>query len=524
MDWQPDAVNVFHMNIYGARNWFQVPNTYDQLSQDQRQLVSTYNFAPAYQRTLSPRSLLTLNGFIRQDRVTYDPSRNAAADTPATVSQNRHLTNYGTRGDVTYVLGEHNIKAGGQWMNTDLNENFTLGVTDPAFIAETGQPGLTPYDLTRGGQLLRFHGTALIKQFSAFGQDTWTHKNLSLSYGVRFDHYGGLTSQNGMQPRLGGSYQIQKTGTVLRLSYTRSFETPYNENLVLSSSTGVGGLAANAFGAAASQPIQPGRRNQYNAGLQQALGKYFIFDGSYFWKYTTNAFDFGTLLNTPIVFPISWQKSKIDGVSARLSTPDLHGFQAFMTLGHTRARYFGPSNGGLIFNDQLESSVFRIDHDQVFQQTTNLRYQLPKKGPWISFTWRYDSGLVASAVGTLDDALALTAAQQSAIGFYCGSQQASLGAPITSCGGSNYGATRLTIPAPGTLDPDHNPARLAARNLFDLGAGVDNLFHTEKHHTGLKLTVVNLSNEVALYNFLSTFSGTHFIAPRSYQAEITYNF
>ena len=59
---------------------------------------------------------------------------------------------------------------------------------------------------------------------------------------------------------------------MLRASYSRTFETPYNENLILSSATGVGGLAANAFGAV-SAPLQPGTRNQYNAGLEQAFGR-----------------------------------------------------------------------------------------------------------------------------------------------------------------------------------------------------------------------------------------------------------
>jgi hypothetical protein len=40
----------------------------------------------------------------------------------------------------------------------------------------------------------------------------------------------------------------------------------------------------------------------------------------------------------------------------------------------------------------------------------------------------------------------------------------------------------------------------------------------------LKLTVVNLTNDVALYNFLSTFSGTHFVTPRSWQAELGFVF
>ncbi len=250
------------------------------------------------------------------------------------------------------------------------------------------------------------------------------------------------------------------------------------------------------------------------------MGKWLLVSGDYFWKFTDNAFDFGTLFNTPITFPISWRKSKIDGFSVRFSTPDLKGFQAYTTMGHTRARYFGPSNGGLIFNSPIDTGVFRIDHDQAFEQTTYFRYQRPHNGPWVAFTWRYDSGLVAGAVGSLEDALALTAAQQAAIGFYCGSQQATLSAPITACGSTNYGATRLRIPAPGTENDDLNPPRIAPRHVFDLALGTDNLFHSEHVRTTARFTITNLANTVALYNFLSTFSGTHFVAPRSYTAQV----
>ena len=67
-------------------------------------------------------------------------------------------------------------------------------------------------------------------------------------------------------------------------------------------------------------------------------------------------------------------------MSARISVPEIHGFSAFTTLGHTRARFFGPEQGGLIFNSPVDQSVFRIDHDQSFQQTTYLRYQFGKRG------------------------------------------------------------------------------------------------------------------------------------------------
>ncbi len=136
---------------------------------------------------------------------------------------------------------------------------------------------------------------------------------------------------------------------MLRAAYSRTFETPFNENLLLSSATGGRRLAENVFGAKASYPIEPGFRNQFNAGLQQKIGHWLVFDADYFWKFTHNAYDFDVLFNTPITFPIAWHNSKIDGVTGRVSTINLHGFQASTTFGHTRARYFPPEDGGLIF-------------------------------------------------------------------------------------------------------------------------------------------------------------------------------
>jgi hypothetical protein len=61
--------------------------------------------------------------------------------------------------------------------------------------------------------------------------------------------------------------------------------------------------------------------------------------------------------------------------------------------------------------------------------------------------------------------------------------------------------------------------------LFDAAIGSDNLWgKSDGHHLTGKITVTNLSNVAALYNFLSTFSGTHWVPPRTVQAEIGYVF
>jgi hypothetical protein len=548
VDYQPNNDNSLHLDIFGARNWFQIPNTYSEPDQDQRQQAKTYSFALGWQHTFSPTTLLTVNPFVRQDREDYYPSGDSFNDTPATISQNRHLTSWGTNVNLAYANSIHNVKIGTELRQTRLAENFALGITDPAFNAacltpggdavtntsivnpaqcatagflanNSFSPGLLPFDLTRGGSQFQFHDKGNINQEAFFAEDSMTLKQLTLSVGIRFDNYDGVTTDNLWQPRAGLSYLVKKTGTVLRASYTRAMETPYNENLLLSSTTGSGGLASNVFGAFGSTPLRPGHRNQYSLGFQQSAGRFIQIDASYFWKFTKNAFDFDTLFDTPIAFPIEWRQSKLDGVSARVSTTNLHGFQAYMTLGHTRARFFGPENGGLVFNSPLDTGSFRIDHDQEYQQTTFLRWQHGKDGLWATFTWRFDSGEVAGAVTDLADALALTGDGQAVIGFHCGSNYATLNNPITSCGGA-YGASRLNIPVAGTFNADTNPPRIAPRNLFDAGVGTDNLFHSEKVKTKLKFTVLNLTNDAALYNFLSTFSGTHWVNPRTYEVSL----
>ena len=121
-------------------------------------------------------------------------------------------------------------------------------------------------------------------------------------------------------------------------------------------------------------------------------------------------------------------------------------------------------------------------------------------------------------------ALGLSADEQQQIGLFCGDQLASLTNPITSCDSTNRGALRLRIPADGTEDDVKNPPRIAPRHLFDFSAGSDNLLGSEKVKLSARVTVVNFANKQALYNFNSTFSGTHFVTPRTIQAQFGITF
>ena len=299
----------------------------------------------------------------------------------------------------------------------------------------------------------------------------------------------------------------------------------------------------------AATPFSPGWRNEFHVGLQQAFGRYLVFSGEYIWKYTHNAYDFGVFGATPLTFPIEWHNSKIPAVAGRVSVPNIHGFSALFVFSSVTSRFFNPQLGGAGAvppgTGGTENTPFRIDHDERFNQTTHLQYQPWKNGPWFGFNWRYDSGLVAGAVPcaggqscgtdpTVVDVSGLTPDQQFQAGLFCGSVRATppsaanpLGTPISPdglCAASQYGSTLVSIPAPGTQNDDHNPQRVAPRHLFDLTVGDDNLFRGDKYKWSLQVTAVNVTNKVGLYNFLSTFTGTHYVTPRAVTAQIGFNF
>jgi hypothetical protein len=585
---------------------------------DQRSQIRTFNVAPTWNRLLGANAVLTAGAFVRHDQYNYYPSDNPLADAGPvnlqreSVSQLRFLTNAGARANISYVKGVHNIKAGVTYEQTFVTEDDHLGIVDPtlnapclgpatgpsafAFVPVAGftdpagcpagdepntaanlaspaqlgstffpnfNPTLLPFDLTRGGGLFAFRGHTDVKELALYVQDTITKGSWSFNLGIRGDLYNGLTKASQAEPRLGVAYNVKQSNTVLRVSYARTLETPFNENLVLSSE-GCASPVLNPLllcSSNALSPLSPGFRNEFHGGLQQAFGKHVVFDGEYIWKYTPNAYDFSVLGNTPITFPIEWHNSKIPGFTARTNLTNLHGFTAYVVMSSVAARFFTPQIGGAgsvpVVSTPGEFVPFRIDHDERFNQTTHLQYQPWKKGPWVGFNWRYDSGLVAGATpcyGVSDGntcpqsftgaggapfidpqcltlqavgngCVPLTADQEFQAGFFCGSVHATPTQSIPDpCPANEFGSNLIKVPAPGTEQDDKNPPRIAPRNLFDIAIGDDNLFHADRYKWSARLTVINIANEYALYNFLSTFSGTHYVTPRALTGEIGFHF
>jgi hypothetical protein len=576
---------------------------------DQRSKIGTFNIAPSWTHLVSTNAVFTLGAFVRRDGYNYYPSNDRFADLgpPSlqrqSVGQYRTLTNTGLRSDISYVKGINQIKAGVTYEQTFLRENDTLGIVDPAYNApcltpstatdpNVPVPGFTdpsqcgaayyapnvadptspyfnpnapnaafypafnptlfPYDLTRGGGLYTFNGRTDVKELALYVRDVITAGGWSLNLGIRGDLYNGISIARQAEPRLGISYNVKKTNTIFRVSYARTLESPFNENLVLSS-TGCSSAVLSPLllcSPGVSGALSPGFRNEFHAGFEQAFGRYLVFSGEWITKYTHNGYDFSVLGDTPIFFPIEWHNSKIPGYAGRVSVPNFHGFTALMVFSSVAARFFPPQVGGAGATVGAPGAPFRIDHDEKFNQTTHFQYQPWKLGPWLGFNWRYDSGLVAgnapcygvsasndcpqsTTLGgqpavLLQDIFGnpLSADQEYEAGFTCNGVRATPTTPIPSgiCMASQFGSNLIQVPAINAENDDHNPPRIAPRSLFDVSLGHDNLFKGDRYKWSLTLTAINVTNKLALYNFLSTFSGTHYVTPRALTAQIGFHF
>ena len=260
--------------------------------------------------------------------------------------------------------------------------------------------------------------------------------------------------------------------------------------------------------------------------------------------------------NTPITFPIDWHNSKIPGFALRADVPNFHNVSAFVVMSSVAARFFPPQSAGAGATVGQSGQPFRIDHDERFNQTTHVQYQAPYKiskvaAPWVGFNWRFDSGLTAGSVPCYNvtdpnslcnpanggpsitingqpgiDLSGLTADQQFEAGLTCNGVKAT---PFTAIPGNQCVASQLTsklvsIPKAGAENDDKDPPRIQERSVFDASAGQDNLFGGDKYKWSLRFTAVNITNKYALYNFLSTFSGTHYVTPRTLTAEVGFHF
>ncbi|MCX7605279.1 MAG: TonB-dependent receptor plug domain-containing protein, partial [Bryobacteraceae bacterium] len=484
LDWHPGARDVFRLNLMAGRASFQLANLRSQHANgmDQRQLLRDGAISFGWVRTLDASTTFDVNASARKAQSWLKPS---AGDIPVTASQARQMATVTAGARLNAVRGRHTLRAGFDIQRYPLSEHFTLGITSPAFndpASEEFNPNLLPFDLTRGGRLFDFRSRRTGGMYSGFLQDSVSAGPWNFSLGLRFDAYRFLVNGNQLQPRLGASYHLKRSATVFRASYSRLYQTPPNENLLLSSSPETAALTPPAVQEALGgwAPIRPEEQNLLEAGLQQALGRKASLNVSWYHKNSRNLQDNNNFLDTGIIFPITLARIRVNGVEGRLTVPPARGFSGTLSVTHSRAVATPPFTGGLFLGNEaveaLSQGPFRIDHDQPLSVHGVINYT-HRRGFYWTLSNRYDYGLVANP----------------------------------------------SDPDEVARDPDfadllpyvrlnRTPARVRPRNIIDLVIGFERTRDQKKRYdAGLQLT--NLTNRTALYNFQSIFVGTRLVQP-----------
>src|SRR5262249_22746141 len=162
---------------------------------------------------------------------------------------------------------------------------------------------------------LHYVGTGADREQSVFAQDMWRWRQLTISAGIRFDHYRLLVQDSAWSPRFGMAYAFPKLGLVLRGSFDRVFQTPAIEGLLVSSQANL----AIFGGSALRLPVPPSRGNYYQAGFAKSLCGHFRLDADWYLRAVRNFADDDVLLNTGVSFPISFSSARVRGFEASLT-------------------------------------------------------------------------------------------------------------------------------------------------------------------------------------------------------------
>ena len=498
LDYQIDPNNTLRgVFNFGGSN-FQVPNRFQQelAGQDQRQRLRDNAQNISYQHIFSPNSVAQFSFFHRQGNAKLLSN---SLSTPVVAEQDRTLQNYGGIGSLALTRGSHNIKFGGQFTITPIDEHFSFypTVPFPDLIDDEGNVFPNPVNSFNAANPFVFNGSKTGRTLSAYAQDRFTvFKNLTLDLGVRYDSYKLLISEQAVSPRLGIAYYIPKTKTTLRASYNRLFQPPPAENLLLASSPEAAAISPIAIlqGISTIQPILPDKEHAFEAGAQQLISNLFRLNLTVYQKRIENFSDKDQFFETGVIFPIAISSGRVTGEEVRLESTEIHGFRSFVSYANARAFGVTPINGGLFLGEDpqdlfLHGLKFANDHDQRNEAQFQLSYNHHKSGLYTNLNGRYDSGVPADV---------------------------------------EPGTTLSEFVAQG-FDPrlfneiDFQRGRVRPRFLLDFSVGAD-LMQKERVSMNVQFDVQNLTNELFLYNFESVFSGTHVGYPRLFSGRLSFRF
>ena len=464
-----------HVSVHRKQAAFEVPNENLQEAAGQRQdRTSREDLGQvAWTHEFSPQILLSARASVE------DLSANLRSNTLATpieAFQQRGFRRGYANATLAIHHGRHEIKLGVDSYYAPVSEALEYQITDPSYF-DDGTP-----------LVFNFMDHRLDREQAGFVQDTMSFGNLTLSAGLRFDHYSLVVNDHAFSPRLGAAWFWPKAGLVLRASYDRVFTTPAMENLLLASSPLVDSVDPQVL----RIPLRPSLGNYLETGFSKTLWGKTRLDASFYRRTFADYADDDVFLNTGISFPISFHSAEVRGVDVKLAVPHWGRFSGFLSYSNMIGVAQLPVAGGLFLGGDAAGAIgavgaFPISQDQRNTARARVRFQAHRR-LWLSTVATYGSGLPVDLNDDVD---------------------------IPSLV-SQYGQQIIDR-------VNFDAGRVRPNFTLDASAGAD-LWQHEKRTLRLQAIVENLTSRLNVINFAGLFSGTAIAPPRSGNVRLQYDF
>ena len=480
----PGAGDLVSITAGGGRARYDVPHGEEQEAarQHQRQRIEQLFAHGSWQHTWSPRTVSQLSVFHRRSSGALDGSER---DTPLFAQATRRQMRSGILASATHARGTHVLKAGFEMSALRLRESFRFAVADHGGALEAGlSEEAAAFDASRP---FAFADAAPPRLWSFFVQDSMrVSRRLSLDLGIRFDRATLLVGSSQWSPRIGAAFALDPA-TVVRASFSRFFQPPQPEYLLLSSSEEARAVSPFTVGShEGGADVPPERQTAVEAGVERAVGAVARVSATGWLRRVRDAADPNVFFGTTIVFPNSVARGRAHGLDLRLDLRERRGWSGYASYGYAGVVQTGPITGGLFLEDEVEEIgpgvEFVPDHD--------LRHAAAA-----GVTWTHARGSWVSAV-----------------------VRAASGTPLQREDEEDELPNR-----PGASLVDFETGRVKPRVTVDLAASVP-LARARGITIGTEAALLNALDARYAYNFGNPFSGTHFGAPRTGRISLTIAF
>lgn len=452
---------------------FEVPNEFLQQAAGQRQDRSSNETIGilSYQHVFSSNVLGDFRLMSRDDSSGLSSNPQS---TPIIAGQQRSVREVYAKGNISIHHGIHEIKAGADMDYGSIHEQFNYAITDFSQF----DPDTPP--------TFNFTGHGLDREQALYVQDLMRLGRLTLSAGLRWDHYHLVIDRNALSPRLGVAWYWPRADLVFHASYDRIFQTPASENILLASSSAVVALNPEVL----RLPVEPSHGNFYEAGITKGFFGKMKLDVNYFDRTFDNYADDDVLFDTGVSIPIALRRGTIYGTEAKLDLPNWGRLSGEVSYSNMVGFGYTPVTGGLFLGDDASNALantgrFPVSQDQRNTVSTRFRYQVVPRA-WVAFGGSYGSGLPTEFDGTIQDAV----------------QQ--FGQQIVDRVNFERGRVRPSLSLGASLGTE--------------------LVRREHLLMRLQADVQNLNNRLNVINFAGLFSGTGIAPPRSYSLRLGIEF